>query len=52
MFSDVSGEAWLRSALPLLQAWVLLIDDKALALSDDDLAVECAALNTASDFHV
>ena len=42
---------WFRSALSLLQPWVLLVDDESLALSNDDLAIECLSLDAAPDFH-
>jgi hypothetical protein len=38
-------------ALTLLETGVLLVDDEALALADDDLAIHGSALNAAADFH-
>jgi len=39
------------SALSLLQPWVLLVNDEALALADNNLTIECSALDTASNLH-
>jgi hypothetical protein len=38
-------------ALTLLEAGVLLVDDEALALTDDDLAIHGSALDAAADLH-
>jgi len=34
-----------RSALPLLQSWIPLVDDETLAASDDDLAILGSSLD-------
>ncbi len=38
-------------SLPLLESWVLLVDDVSLALSDNDLAIFGASFDATMDFH-
>ena len=38
-------------SLPLLESWILLVDDISLALSDNDLTIFGASFDTAMDFH-
>jgi hypothetical protein len=45
------GFPW-GSALTLLEAGVLLVDNEQLALASDDLAVRAAFFDCRSDFHI